>query len=84
MQVLADVLEAPVSVCSYTDIAARGAAVYGAVAAGIHENIPAAQEAMTENGSAAYTPCGDKAGYYRARYARYRELVRFNEEILNN
>ena len=84
MQVLADVLEAPVSVCSYTDIAARGAAVYGAVAAGIHESIPAAQAAMTENGSAAYTPCGDKADYYRARYARYRELVRFNEELLND
>ncbi len=83
MQILSNVLGAPVSICSDADIAARGAAVYGAVAAGIYNSIPEAQAAMTDAGKDAYSPKEDTKDYYNKRYEKYLALARFNEGQVN-
>ena len=79
MQVLADVLGRPVSICDYDDSGARGAAVFGAVAAGLYPDITTAQDSMTERAGMVYTPRKELEQYYSKRYGRYQELVRFNE-----
>jgi L-ribulokinase len=76
VQVLADVLEIPIKVPDIAHPSALGAAVFAAVAAGLHPNVEAAQRAMLEGRAIrTITPHSGNSAIYRNRYSRYLELA---------
>lgn len=79
MQLMADVLEKPIMVCSGTQMCARGATIYAAVAAGVYPTIPAAQEVFCEDYRAGYFPNESKAKKYSELYAAYIRLGDYSE-----
>jgi L-ribulokinase len=79
MQVVADVLNMPISVARSEQTCALGSAMAASVVAGIHENIKKAQEAMGAGFEREYHPDPAKAQKYQALYERYRKLGRFIE-----
>ncbi|HTU97767.1 MAG TPA: ribulokinase [Solirubrobacteraceae bacterium] len=74
MQLIADTSGLTVHVPSWREIPARGAALFGAVAAGIHEDIDAAIEATRPSSSRTYTPEPAAKDVYDRVYAIYRTL----------
>ena len=74
MQIYADVLERPVRVADAEQGSALGAAVFAAVAAGVHPDLPAAAKAMTAPEKKVYRPDEEASAVYRELYALYREL----------
>ncbi len=77
VQVLADVLEIPIKVPDVAHPSALGAAVFAAVAAGLHPNVEAAQRAMLESRETrTITPHAGHSEIYRKRYSQYQELAR--------
>ena len=74
MQTLADVLGRPIKVHRSEQTCALGAAMFAAVAAGLHKNVPAAMQAMGHGFEKTYQPDTTRAGYYQARYQNYLEL----------
>ncbi|MBN1835679.1 MAG: ribulokinase [Spirochaetales bacterium] len=74
MQVTADVLGMPIKVAASEQCTALGAAMFAAVAAGIHPSVPAAQDKMGSGYSTTYQP--DPAGVrvYEQLYQRYLAL----------
>lgn len=74
MQIYADIIGRPMLVSRSSQTCALGAAIAGAVAAGVHPDVPTAQKAMTALKEIVYTP-DEKAGeVYRRLYAIYRQL----------
>jgi xylulokinase len=71
-QILADVLGAEIATPATTEGAAFGAAVLATVAAGLHESVPAAVEALVTVRSLAQPGAG--AATYAERHEAYREL----------
>ncbi len=53
---------------------ALGAAIFGAVAAGVHPTVEAAQAKMTGVKATVYTPNGANAAMYARLYPIYRKL----------
>ncbi|MCL1821729.1 MAG: ribulokinase, partial [Prolixibacteraceae bacterium] len=82
MQTLADVLDMPIKVAKTEQACAFGAAMFASVAAGIHEDIFAAQKAMGQGFSHEYTPNAKNHKIYRDLYEKYRELGKFTEQKL--
>jgi L-ribulokinase len=74
MQLLADVTVRPVHVPDATEIPARGAALYAAVAAGVHGDIVEAIAATRPATARSYDPDGRASAVYDQVYAIYREL----------
>jgi L-ribulokinase len=74
MQLLADTGGVPVRVPDSTEIPARGAALFGAVAAGTFETIEAAVAATRPPDARVYTPDAAAKAVYDRVYAVYREL----------
>ena len=74
MQTMADVIGLPIRVLASDQACALGAAMFAAVAAGIHPTVAAAQEAMRPGFSAEYRPDAQRHAIYDALYARYRKL----------
>jgi L-ribulokinase len=74
MQLLADTSGRPVHVPSWREIPARGAALFGAVAAGVYDDIGAAIEATRPSKSETYTPDSTATEVYDGVYAIYRSL----------
>ena len=68
-QIMADVLERPLELCTAPEISALGAAVVAAAALGVHPSLPAAAEAMTATGAVV-----DPDPRASARYAELREV----------
>ncbi len=74
MQLLADTSGRTVEVPGCADIPARGAALFGAVAAGAFPQITAAVDAMRPPTASSYHPDPRAAAVYERVYAIYREL----------
>ena len=81
MQVLADVLNAPVKVARSENACALGAAMFAAVVAGIYPNIQAAQKSMGSGFDLFYEPNPDHVKIYQALYDQYNELGSFTEGV---
>ena len=79
MQLLADVLNRPISVCTSKQACAKGAAMYAAVAAGIYIKIQDAQAVMCEGFKCDYTPERKRVKTYESLYAKYLALGDFVE-----
>jgi L-ribulokinase len=74
MQLLADTSGRPVRVPDSTQIPARGAALFGAVAAGAFEDIEAAVGATRPPTASSYAPSAEAGAVYDRVYAIFREL----------
>ncbi|MBD2724647.1 ribulokinase [Hymenobacter armeniacus] len=79
MQTLADVLDRPIKIAVSEQAPALGAAMYAAVAAGIHPDVLTAQKAMGSGFAETYEPNPARVADYQARYAQYQAFGRFVE-----
>ena len=77
MQMLCDVLGAPIEVSDCKDACAMGAAIHAAVAAGLYPSVLAAEDALCPGACATYTPDKQRHKFYLKRYERYKELAQF-------
>jgi L-ribulokinase len=80
MQILADVLNMPISIPAGDQSVALGAAMFAAVAAGLYPDIPAAQKALCSPIEKTYNPQPREAGIYGKLYQEYKKLGAFVEE----
>ncbi|MBD0823798.1 ribulokinase [Aestuariibaculum marinum] len=74
MQIMADVLDAPIKVAKSEQACALGASVFGAVAAGVHPNTEAAMDAMASPFEKVYEPIKENVEAYKKVYNDYSEL----------
>ncbi|HYO26369.1 MAG TPA: ribulokinase [Lacipirellulaceae bacterium] len=74
MQVYADVCNRPMKISRSAQTCALGAAIFGAVAAGAHPSVEAAQAAMTGVKETVYRPKAEHAAVYARIYKVYRTL----------
>lgn len=74
MQIYADILQKPVSVCSAPQAAALGSAIYAASAAGLYPDVIQASKAMGAGELKLYTPRQDNVEHYNALYEEYKAL----------
>lgn len=84
IQTLADVLNMPIKVAVSEQAPALGAAMYAAVAAGIHSTMKEAIVAMGNGFETTYQPQPEKAEIYQRLYKRYEVLGEFVEQKINN
>ncbi|WP_052346457.1 ribulokinase [Hymenobacter swuensis] len=80
MQTLADVLNRPIKVAESDQAPALGAAMYAAVAAGIHPDVVSAQKAMGNGFAETYSPNPARVADYQRRYEQYQTFGQFVEE----
>ena len=74
MQVSADVMNMPIKVVKSEQTCALGAAMFAAVASGLHPNLKAAQEKMAGGFSRTYTPIPENVARYEQLYQNYLKL----------
>jgi L-ribulokinase len=74
MQIYADVSNRPMKISRSPQTCALGAAIFGAVVAGAHANVQAAQQVMTGVRDTVYTPNAVNAAVYARLYRIYRTL----------
>jgi L-ribulokinase len=79
MQMMADVMNMPIRIHRSEQTCALGAAMFGAVAAGIYPTVEHAMEAMGQGFDIEYTPDLQKAAIYNKRYERYKKFGKFLE-----
>jgi L-ribulokinase len=79
MQTLADVLNMPIKVASSDQAPALGAAMYAAVAAGIHNDTQAAIKAMGNGFDKVYEPIAANVPIYEKLYQEYLEFGKVME-----
>ncbi|MCA8830976.1 ribulokinase [Hymenobacter pini] len=79
MQTLADVLNRPIKVAESDQAPALGAAMYAAVAAGLHPSVEAAQQAMGNGFADTYAPNPARVTDYEVRYQQYLAFGQFVE-----
>jgi L-ribulokinase len=80
MQTLSDILNVPIKVASSEQACALGAAMFAAVAAGVHASLAEAQNAMSSGFDAVYEPRSNEAGVYQKLYVKYLSLGGFIED----
>ncbi|MFK8161085.1 MAG: ribulokinase [Lewinella sp.] len=81
MQTMADVLNRPIRIAASEQTCALGAAMFAAVGAGLHADVPAAVSAMSGGFDAEYTPNADRVERYNHRYGRYLQLGEAAENL---
>ncbi|MCX7800792.1 MAG: ribulokinase [Fimbriimonadales bacterium] len=74
MQVFADVCNRPYRLSRSSQTCALGAAIFGAVVAGVYPNAQAAQERMTGLKETVYEPIAENASVYAELYELYKLL----------
>jgi L-ribulokinase len=79
MQTLADVLNMPIKVVSSEQACALGAAMFAAVASGVHSTLQEAQLAMNSGFDAEYHPRPEIWPVYQILYQKYQSLGSFVE-----
>jgi L-ribulokinase len=84
MQVMSDVLGLPIRIHKSEQTCAHGAAMFAATAAGIYPKVEEAMDAMGQGFDAVYEPDSETAGYYNARFERYREAGSFTENQISH
>jgi L-ribulokinase len=82
MQVTADVLDMPIKVAASGQCTALGAAMFGAVAAGVYGSVEEAQKRMGSGFSTTYKPERKNVKTYEGLYRRYLTLGRTLEPQL--
>ncbi|UOQ70238.1 ribulokinase [Hymenobacter cellulosilyticus] len=80
MQTLADVLNRPIKVAESDQAPALGAAMYAAVAAGIHPDVVSAQRAMGNGFADTYEPNPQRVADYQRRYEQYQAFGQYVEQ----
>lgn len=83
MQIVADVLNMPIRVASSDQTCALGAAMAASVVAGIHKDIPAAQNAMGGGWEREYRPDYERAAKYEELFKNYKKLGSLIEKELS-
>jgi L-ribulokinase len=74
MQVYADVLNIPMAVAASDQTCALGAALFGAVAAGVFPDIETAQESACRVREQVYRPIAENVAVYAELFKLYRQL----------
>lgn len=82
MQTLADVINMPIQIAATDQTCATGAAMFAAVAAGVHPTVEAAQKVMGKGFEKEYLPNAENAKKYDAIYQKYLKLGHFIESEL--
>ena len=82
MQVLADVLNAPIEIAANDQSVALGAAIFAATAAGLYKDIESAQAVMASKIEKTYHPDPKRADAYDRIYKKYNALGAFVEKEL--
>ncbi|MCX7787111.1 MAG: ribulokinase [Spirochaetes bacterium] len=82
MQILSDVLQAPIDVLSNDQTVAIGAALFGALVGKAYPSAEKAQEVFVPPVERTYEPRKDTSSSYRELYHKYSKLGRFIEEEL--
>ncbi len=81
MQTMADVLNRPLRIVKSEQTCALGAAMFAAVGAGLHVDVPTAVALMGGGFDAEYTPDPERVAIYDQRYARYLRLGEAAEKL---
>lgn len=84
MQVTADVLGMPIKVARSEQAVALGAAMFAAVAAGVHRDVAGAQAAMGSGFRTTHEPDPARSAAYRDLYQKYLELGKALEPFLHS
>jgi L-ribulokinase len=84
MQTLADVLGMPIKVAKTEQACAFGAAMFGAVVAGVHPTVQDAQNAMGQGFAFEYKPNSENHKLYAELYEKYRQVGKFTESFFNS
>ena len=79
MQTLSDVLNMPIKVASSDQACALGAAMFAAVASGVHSTLQDAQQAMSSGFDAEYHPRPEVVKVYEKLYQKYLKAGGFIE-----
>jgi L-ribulokinase len=79
MQMMADVMNMPIRIHRSEQTCALGAAMFGAVAAGLYPKVEDAMEAMGQGFDIEYNPNLQKAAIYNKRYEHYKKMGKFLE-----
>lgn len=82
MQMMADVLEMPIRIHRFEHTCALGAAMFAAVAAGLHPTIEEAMQAMGTGFENTYVPNPEKQNLYHKHYLKYKALGQFTEQSI--
>lgn len=79
MQMMADVMNMPIRIHRSEQTCALGAAMFGAVAAGLYPKVEDAMQAMGQGFDLTYTPHLEKSVIYNKRYEHYKKMGKFLE-----